>query len=97
MLCCRNFNNLGWEKCRIPDSFVDFMENLVLKRSSGPRSPSAKGGWKKVMQDHLHNERTARANFLGKDCRTQYDWIYQRYLGKKEFYEMHFVSSQADS
>ena len=88
----RNYANLGWEKCSIPESFVNFMDRLVLKRSSGPRSPRAKGGWETVMSNHLHNRRTALWNFIGKDARTQYEWLQIRYQNKAEWFEAMWVS-----
>ena len=93
----RAFDDLGWDKLKIPDGFYDLMEKLVLKRASltrGPgRSPSkASTTWRAHLRNNLHNTRIALANFVGAKCKSQYDWYVARYNEKARFFEENFVS-----
>ncbi len=83
---------MGWDKVKVPESFIDFLETLVFKRA-GIRSPSQRGKpWRANVSSHLHNLRTSYYYFIGAKARDQHEWFKLRYQDKVDFYNDFFVS-----
>ena len=90
----RKFDDLGWDKVKVPQTFLHFMETLVLKRASYSHSPARKGqDWRTVIGTQQHNLRNGFYNYLGARAKNQHEWYVIRYNDKLDFYRSHFVSS----